>query len=533
MSVLDDTEIPGLLPTVSYLGWPPETAETVADIIMAKLNRAKRTSLDWENEARSLYQAYHPEEALAVYEQFFQIYSEQLDSHNWHYKGDILWALKRFEEALEAYEQAIQLNPYSTIPYDGKSFALWKLNRHEETLAVFEQIEQIVQIDTIYPIAYSDYFIGYSPRPDRRSYHCNWSNCSHWTPTAFWQNIQLDPLNVSTYIVKGISYYRQARNGIRLQNGYSIEDKLENCEQALASYVSAIQLNPEYALAYNCKGEMFYTLGGYWEELFPSDCEEVAYAAFEKAIQLNPNYTYAYNNKGKVLYALKRYEEALAAFDQAYKYGPQGNSYKRAGHARRLDDRRVPMNRFLYERTIQISPNYATINDNRGKALLALGRYEEALAAFEQALYMQSYDNRSADSLHSKGLVLYALKRYEEALAAYDWGIRVDANCASIYTDKGNTLFMLKHYEEALAVFEQALFIEPSDAYAYNGKALMLFNLKRYDEALAVYEQVIQMDPTFTPAYRGKEHVLKHIGREEEAQRFRKKTRPLGAIQPN
>jgi tetratricopeptide (TPR) repeat protein len=635
MSVLDDTEIPGLLPTVSYLGWPPETAETVADIIMAKLNRAKRTSLDWENEARSLYQAYHPEEALAVYEQFFQIYSEQLDSHNWHYKGDILWALKRFEEALEAYEQAIHLNPYSTIPYDGKSFALWKLNRHEETLAVFEQIEQIVQIDTIYPIAYSDYFIGYSPRPDRRSYHCNWSNCSHWTPTAFWQNIQLDPLNVSTYIVKGISYYRQARNGIRLQNGYSIEDKLENCEQALASYVSAIQLNPEYALAYNCKGEMFYTLGGYWEELFPSDCEEVAYAAFEKAIQLNPNYTYAYNNKGKVLYALKRYEEALAAFDQAiqlkssdplaynnkgralyalkryeealaafeqalqlyhnyanahngkgevlcalkryeealaafdqairlnethafaynnrgiillglnryeealaafdqaYKYGPQGNSYKRAGHARRLDDRRVPMNRFLYERTIQISPNYATINDNRGKALLALGRYEEALAAFEQALYMQSYDNRSADSLHSKGLVLYALKRYEEALAAYDWGIRVDANCASIYTDKGNTLFMLKHYEEALAVFEQALFIEPSDAYAYNGKALMLFNLKRYDEALAVYEQVIQMDPTFTPAYRGKEHVLKHIGREEEAQRFRKKTRPLGAIQPN
>ncbi len=35
---LDDTEIPGLLPTVDYLRWPPETAETIADIIMTKLS---------------------------------------------------------------------------------------------------------------------------------------------------------------------------------------------------------------------------------------------------------------------------------------------------------------------------------------------------------------------------------------------------------------------------------------------------------------------------------------------------------------
>ena len=34
---LDDTAIPGILPTISYLRWPPETAETIADLIVAKL----------------------------------------------------------------------------------------------------------------------------------------------------------------------------------------------------------------------------------------------------------------------------------------------------------------------------------------------------------------------------------------------------------------------------------------------------------------------------------------------------------------
>ena len=34
---LDQTEIPGISPTIAYLSWPPETAETIAEIIIAKM----------------------------------------------------------------------------------------------------------------------------------------------------------------------------------------------------------------------------------------------------------------------------------------------------------------------------------------------------------------------------------------------------------------------------------------------------------------------------------------------------------------
>jgi hypothetical protein len=36
---LDDTNIPGILPTTAYVSWPPETAETIADMIMTKLDK--------------------------------------------------------------------------------------------------------------------------------------------------------------------------------------------------------------------------------------------------------------------------------------------------------------------------------------------------------------------------------------------------------------------------------------------------------------------------------------------------------------
>ena len=37
---LDNTVIPGIPPTVSYLSWPPETAETIAEALMEKIGRS-------------------------------------------------------------------------------------------------------------------------------------------------------------------------------------------------------------------------------------------------------------------------------------------------------------------------------------------------------------------------------------------------------------------------------------------------------------------------------------------------------------
>ena len=57
----------------------------------------------------------------------------------WRMKGLTLHALKRYEEALTAYKQAISLDPTDVQAYIGKGDILYDLKRYEEALLIYEQ----------------------------------------------------------------------------------------------------------------------------------------------------------------------------------------------------------------------------------------------------------------------------------------------------------------------------------------------------------------------------------------------------------
>jgi tetratricopeptide (TPR) repeat protein len=61
-----------------------------------------------------------------------------------------------------------------------------------------------------------------------------------------------------------------------------------------------------------------------------------------------------------------------------------------------------------------------------------------------------------------EGVALYDLKCYEEALAAFEQAIRLDPNYVNAYTGKGNVLSDLKRIEEAGRAFEKAGQLERS-----------------------------------------------------------------------
>src|SRR6266571_4683676 len=71
-------------------------------------------------------------------------------------------------------------------------------------------------------------------------------------------------------------------------------------------------------------------------------------------------------------------------------------------------------------------------------------------------------------------LSFYAPLRYEEALAAYEQAISLDATDAQAYIGKGDILYDLKRYEEALLTYEQALRLDPTSAEAADSKAISL-----------------------------------------------------------
>src|SRR6266567_832425 len=122
---------------------------------------------------------------------------------------------------------------------------------------------------------------------------------------------------------------------------------------------------------------------------------------------------------------------------------------------------------------------------------------------------------------------LHALKRYEEALAAYEQAIRLDSNNAYAYNNKGIVLLHLNDNEEALTALEQAIRLDPKNATAYNNKGNALRSLKRYEEALAAYELAIHLNPNNSEIYNNKGNALQALNRNREAEQAFIKARQL------
>ena len=77
----------------------------------------------------------------------------------------------------------------------------------------------------------------------------------------------------------------------------------------MKNYDKAIELNPEYAKAYNNRGSVKADLGD----------KKEAIKDYDKAIELNPEYAKAYNNRGNIKFDLENYEEAIRDYNKALK----------------------------------------------------------------------------------------------------------------------------------------------------------------------------------------------------------------------
>jgi tetratricopeptide (TPR) repeat protein len=82
----------------------------------------------------------------------------------------------------------------------------------------------------------------------------------------------------------------------------------DQIEQAIINYTKAIELDPDYDIAYNNLGVVF--LDGLGKA-------DGALTNFEQAIEINPNYVLAYFNKGRAHEALGEKIEAANSYQTA------------------------------------------------------------------------------------------------------------------------------------------------------------------------------------------------------------------------
>ncbi|MEF2966764.1 S41 family peptidase [Paenibacillus sp. M1] len=209
---------------------------------------------------------------------------------------------------------------------------------------------------------------------------------------------------------------------------------------------------------------------------------------------------YAKNEEGYRLNEEGKPTEAIEALEEAIEY-----IYELEPGLENLDHE--------VERTELIDSPF----NNIAWAYNELGQYELGLEYIGKSLLILP---NTSEEYNNKGNVLYGLDRYEEAMAAYDQALTMDSGVINANYGKGLIYYDQGEYEKALGQFETYLKAEPGDAESAEMKIYCLQALDRGQEALKYADGYFAKHEDVYDGYRVKGTALEGEAEYEEVEDF-------------
>ena len=224
-------------------------------------------------------------------------------------------------------------------------------------------------------------------------------------------------------------------------------------EEAAAHYRRAIELQPDYAPAYNNLGVMQRAAGRVDE----------AIATYRQALSLRGDYPDAHYNLANALLAQDKLQEAAEHFAIALRSIPDS-----AGAANNLGIALAAQNRpndavAAFRAAVSAEPNSPIARRNLADALSSAGQVPEAIAEFERAMVL---DPKDPTAPYNLGVVLLQAGRAQEAVAALRTAAALSPRSAEVHNNLGIALGSSGDLDAALAEFRQALTIDATSAEA-------------------------------------------------------------------
>jgi tetratricopeptide (TPR) repeat protein len=162
-------------------------------------------------------------------------------------------------------------------------------------------------------------------------------------------------------------------------------------QEAMRQFDEALRIDPQYALAYEERGNAKYWL----------DDSRGAIADYDDAVRLDPKFVNTYVNRGRVKGLLGDHRGALADLNDALRLDPKkGDVYFDRGVAKHmLGDSRGAIADF--DDALRLDPENQGAYNNRGLDKRSLGDINSALADFNDALRL---DPKDAGAYYNRGL---------------------------------------------------------------------------------------------------------------------------------
>ena len=338
----------------------------------------------------------------------------------WIERGGQLWRLRRYEEAIKAFDEAIKQNDPKNVylAWYGKGFALGNLGKYQPAIEALQQA-----INTL------------PKREDLKNFHSSilqkqsvvyrYLENYEQALTVINQAISLVPNNPNHYNEK-----------------YVVLSELKRYDEELAAITQAINLAPRAAWYYN-RGILYYNQQKY----------KLALDDYNKAIELNPNYALAYYNRGNLYRRQQKYKLALDDYNQAIKINPNdAEAYNNRGNLY-YDQQKYELALADYNQAIKINSDFAGAYYNRGNLYKDLQKYDLALSDYSKAI---DINPNFAEAYNNRGNLYKNLQKYELALSDYNQAIRINPNFALAYANRGILYAILGQSEKAKIDLQQA-----------------------------------------------------------------------------
>jgi len=197
----------------------------------------------------------------------------QQNARDWIVRGDRGLANGEYQQAVDDFGRAIDVDPRLASAYGGRGFAFTRLGDWQRAIADYDRA---IELEPQYAGTYHDRGVAYERMGDYQRALDNYG-----------QAVELDPQLAGAHCGRGTAYRW-----------------LNDPQRALESYGRAIELEPRLANAHSGCGDVYYVLGDYAR----------AIAEYDRAIKIDGKYADAYHNRGLAHERLGDYRRAAADY---------------------------------------------------------------------------------------------------------------------------------------------------------------------------------------------------------------------------
>lgn len=201
-------------------------------------------------------------------------------------------------------------------------------------------------------------------------------------------------------------------------------------DKAIAEYTKAIEIDDQFAGAYNNRGSAYQKKGEY----------DLAIVDHTKALKIDPDFAAAYNNRAGCYQKKGKYDLSIADLTKAIELDSEfSDAYLNRGSV--YDDKGEYVRAIVdYTWAIDIDPKLTAAYNNRGISYSNNHQYGKAINDFNKALEM---DPMNSATFYNRAISYSNNSQYYRAISDYRRATEIDPDFAGAYDNMGY-VYMVK-----------------------------------------------------------------------------------------